>query len=648
MEGTLCRRWARGAGTVAILLLAPPAMPHGESPPPPPAPTYPPRARLDHAYPMRWSWTHWWEANRDVYLESIRQGRSHQRPAADVVAGLRKTAVDALLKALDSEHWQVRASAALSLGRMEEASACGPLIELAKADRQEAVRVVALVALGLLDSDESRTFLLSHRFLIESEREAALVGVGLTERDSQAAIQILQKSLRARGEGRGTIAAWGLRRRTDPANAKLLGEIVRKSHSPWLVSEGLLTLGRQDPAEALKPLAEVVLETAWAKATAVHRALAAAHEERMKVASGSPIRPGPLDLWKSSPNRRPPKPLQRSRNREPMVGFERLYAARLRASAAVALGEVDHLASRRVLLKSLDGPDDAFTDLRKGMAILSVGRLGEPKSLPVLLRVLSPVAANGVRKPIGERTSPLRGYAAVALGLYGRPVQTPQGPSSRPDYAKVCQLLGERMADRKETMEVRSASAVALGLTARTENLRYLQRASRAVAAKDDPLVGYALLARGMLGDRNIVEPAARYLAVANDRTDMSGILGRRAAVLGLGLLGGGESVPVLRTAWDLNYYVSREVALAYSLLEAYNVTGSLAAVLAKHPKPLARAFAARCLGELFIARRPQRLALLTAGGNYMLRNDTLARYGALANEFLYAFLIAAFGDQWW
>ncbi|MCK4627260.1 MAG: HEAT repeat domain-containing protein, partial [Phycisphaerae bacterium] len=102
---------------------------HGNLPPQPPTPPIPPVALggLKRVYPPRWSWLHWWEANRDPYLERIRQGRSGQKPDQKVIKHYRTQAVEALLEATKSDRWQARASAALALGRMAESGALDTL-----------------------------------------------------------------------------------------------------------------------------------------------------------------------------------------------------------------------------------------------------------------------------------------------------------------------------------------------------------------------------------------------------------------------------------------------------------------------------------------------------------------------------------------
>ena len=44
-------------------------------------------ARGDRVYPPRWSWVHWWEANRDPFLEIIQQGRVVLTPAEERMEG---------------------------------------------------------------------------------------------------------------------------------------------------------------------------------------------------------------------------------------------------------------------------------------------------------------------------------------------------------------------------------------------------------------------------------------------------------------------------------------------------------------------------------------------------------------------------------
>jgi hypothetical protein len=55
----------------------------------------------------------------------------------------------------------------------------------------------------------------------------------------------------------------------------------------------------------------------------------------------------------------------------------------------------------------------------------------------------------------------------------------------------------------------------------------------------------------------------------------------------------------------------------------------------------------AQALGELLAAERPTTLDRLTAGCNFTVRNDEMRPLQALANGFLYDYLIASFGENW-
>jgi hypothetical protein len=76
-------------------------------------------------------------------------------------------------------------------------------------------------------------------------------------------------------------------------------------------------------------------------------------------------------------------------------------------------------------------------------------------------------------------------------------------------------------------------------------------------------------------------------------------------------------------------------------------VTDPLVRLLDTSPNTLEQAFAAQCLGELFLEERPYRLRWLVNGNNYAMKNERMRPYHATANEFLYEYLIPCFGDEW-
>ena len=61
---------------IALIVTTSTVLAHGSRPPlPPPPPPNPLSVNRQEVYPPRWSWLHWWEANRDPYLYVNRQDR---------------------------------------------------------------------------------------------------------------------------------------------------------------------------------------------------------------------------------------------------------------------------------------------------------------------------------------------------------------------------------------------------------------------------------------------------------------------------------------------------------------------------------------------------------------------------------------------
>jgi len=596
------------------------------------------------AYPVRWTWLHWWETNRDSYLQALRQGEG-QKPNLEAFARYRRQATDALLAALKATDWRVRMSAAIALGQMGDPSSLDRLAALADGDSDENVRCGAILAVGLLDCPKGETFLASHRFGTSQQGDSAVVALGLMTQCSPETISNLQKLVGSPDTRRGAIAAWALSRRSDPRSLRYVQSLLERTTDSLQASEAILAIGRQGAPASDSPLASILLATPAGRSVPAYRALQQRRDalrlEYLRAKADANYRSNARGLFQAA------VPGGGSQDPGVPLGTEDIYLARLRASAAIALATIDTPVSRQALLKCLQDPEDGYSQLYKAQAIMSLGILGEPGVAPVLTGLLARTNNTGGMKSEEEIRSPLRGHAALALGLYCRPVPTPQGPADRPKYHELSMVLAERLADSREELEVRSACAAALGLTGRTENLPYLRSASANLTARDYVLAGYAILARGMLSDRAVLDAAAKYLVSEENKEETDRILGRRATVLGLGLAGTQEAIPILTRAWDSSSHVNREVMLALCLCQAYNVTEPLVKMLADSSSAERQAFAARCLGEIFLTTRPSRLARMVQGGNYMVRNPGMYPYQVLANEFLCRHLLESFGKAW-
>jgi len=755
----------------------PPPTPTPEPPPIPEAPPPPPRMYIERLTPPRWSWLHWWEANRDAHLDVLQQGPGDQPVDPEQLRACHQRAAKALVDVLEDPKKRppsVRGAAALALGRMGDVGALPALQAAAKADRQEAVRVSARVALGLLDSSDAEKGLWGLPSQPQTfDREASLCGLGFRSERVANWLTRMRSEVKGPAPARAAMAAWGMRQGGDPANARLLREVIARTTDPWLASEAILALGCQHknearPSERDRRLLIAVLladfggkdmpalqamnqrmrkvlvayelhQKALRSYRAAYRRYVREHQEEFskKVKAYQEqvkqyekphekyvkeyeawrrenvkfFEKGSRAYWEAVERSKknidwenwryfedgkwhglsklavkerflnngyfrryrrkmekwlqeevqlvpkwaaPPPPqlpdlekMQVGKQTTVVIGDALIYRGRLRGSAAIALGSVDHPDARKALLTALAEPGNAYSDLYKGFAIMSLGRIGTERCMKALVNILAGDGSAAALTPRQRLHSPLRGYAALALGLYARTIATPQGPKSRPDATRAMEALADRLGDRNETPEVRCACAVALGLTRRTAVLKLFQGARKALGDASKLVQCYALLGRAMAGDKTIIKPVKKILDESSGGVDPAEILGRRAAVLALGVAGNTAALPILRKAWHQSYYVNRETMLATALLKAYNATDALVKLLRDSTDPLAQEFAARSLGELLARQRPQRLSWLTADSNYMMRNVRMLPFQALANDFLFGYLIPSFGAQW-
>jgi HEAT repeat protein len=461
------------------------------------------------------------------------------------------------------------------------------------------------------------------------------------------------------------MSAWALGYQQDPSTAAYVAQLLRESPSQWVASEAILAMGRQRRRESVTDLAEILHASDRAKGLPSWRWLAEQQQrkldlvdaQRQVVADRARAVQNYKDWMDAHPEFRKNNPNHKPATYLPaggaganeavrvVMGYEEIQWNGLRASAAIALGQYDDPRATKTLLRALTHDDTRYSDVYKSFAIMSLSRSADRAVTESLGQILSAKTPRNRNKGEDDHESPLRGFAGVALGLYARPRETAQGPVDPPKALEVCRMLAERVADTKETEEVRAACALALGLSARDESVKLLQAASKTIGDDQPILIGYTLLGRAMLADQTILQPAKAFLAPAHDGYDTASILGRRAAVLSLGVLGSEEGIPILIDAWSLNYYANREVALAFALLEALSAADPLIKLIEQYPDD--QSYPAMCLGELFSKRRPHRVARFLNGQNYTIRNDKMIPFEAISNEFLMNYLVASFGETW-
>ncbi len=637
------RSWVCGLiAAVAMAWIVASVGAHNGEPPPGP----PPRRDTVQVHPLRWSWVHWWEANRDAYLSRL--GQTEIQPAeAEALVKLRERAVETLIKALGHPQPVVRAESALALGRIEATRAMDKLVELASRDPVEDVRLSAVLAIGLLADENSATRIREVDFATARLQLAGLVALGLLEQLPEETVDRLAPALRAHEPGTASLAAWTLHQ-TAAAGHEFFLEELRRTTEVKVASQVILGLDRGEQERSIRMLVDVVLATGAAPELPVWDRLMRRHERRLReVTANAQARAN----WRRSQQSNDGADDQEPRRGPDIrIGQELIDIARLRASAAIALARSERPEAAAALLTVLDDEASEYNRLVKSFAIMSLGELGAKEALPRLIELTADRPPPGRRATAPKRDSPLRGFAALALGLYARPQPTPQGLYDRPRSEVAVERLESLLANKRDTIEVRCAAAVALGVAQRTGALRSLQATSATLDTRHrdgDLLIGYFLLGRGMLGDRNVLEPARRFLVVANERTDLTGILSRRAAVLGLGMFGGREAVPILTEAWHLNHYVNREVIVALGLVGATAAGDVLLDELTGSDDPFVQAFMAKALGELFDPNRPARLARLVNASNFTVRDEARLPLQTIAREFLFEFLIPSFPEKW-
>lgn len=630
------RPWA-GWACLVVLLTATAALGHSEPEDRPPriivqAPS------TTRNLPPRWSWVHWWEANRDRFLLAASQ-TAHQPPSAQVLNQLRAEAGNAVAPYLKDKDENVRAAAALTLGRIGHVASREALQTLSEESEDPLVKQSALAAIGLLDGKESETYLLERKMGDpELEGPATLAAIALLKQPSAETLQQLVKMLDRRPSNINqkkrkppeyeVFAALALQGRAGKAEASAMRRAFVNSYDDKVAGETMLVLARMQDTPSLKTIAEVATATLKTRGIMAWRVLVAELKRENQVQAGQTTMIPPRD----------PTLPEGVESKKITFGLSEIRMARLRATAALALGYYDDRRATQVLVRVLREKATPHNDLPRGMAVMALAQQRKPEAIADLVKVFE-----NDRNP----DSPLRGYAALALGLYARPIKTAQGEQDQPGYDKLIKLLAETLADPRETLEVRSACAVGLGLAQRTSSLEYLAKTAERLKASEHVIGGYILLARGLLGDRNIVEPVKKFLADTSRVQDASGALSRRAAVLSLGLIKSDQAVPALIDTWEDNYYVNREALLALSLCDAQGVGRRVIDTLVEKKDPGAEEFLIRLLGELLVTERPQRLAGFLAFSNYTVRNEARLPFNTMANEFLFNFLIPLFERQW-
>lgn len=642
------------------------ALGHSEAPPLPPIP---PAQIGVEVLPLRWSWLHWWEANRSRYLVPARQAGVDQDTGARGRERMRRRAAKVLIEKLAAPQPEVRAASALALGRIDAADAMPGLVELARSDPDPTVRQRAITAIGLIAGPDAEALLLEEEYATAYLRCTALLSLGWLETPREGLADRLDSLM---GGDALTVNAVSESMQALPGGwgAEQTKRTLERANSPWVVARTLGGIDKPD-AQIDALLLDIASDGPKLRQVRAWRFLQQAHEDKRRYEGlmESDLTPQNIAGWWDAHDTvaslapEPERPegvyglppaydLGPARSaRKTVKGLEFIYQARLRAAAIVALGERGLVEAGPALRVAL-GDDGPYSPVPRAYAAVALGQIGDREAVASLIGL---VAGERRGRNSGaalrvKRDDPLRGFAAIGLGLYARPFETEQGVVDRPMYLEAAEQLAATLLDKRQPVEVRAACAIALGLTGRTAYLRPMLQLSGGLDPTDDViLLGQILLARAMLGDRNVIDPARALLAAPPNRDEMSDLLGRRAAVLAMGLTGRDEAIPPLTEAWNETFYVNREVIYALSLSGRTGVGAALLERLEASDNHYEQAYMAQALGELLGENQPPRLAeRFLAGREFTMKDGLLEDHRLLANRFLYEYLIPAFEEPWY
>jgi HEAT repeat protein len=622
---------------------------------------------------LRWSWVHWWEANRSLYLNPTSQSGSPQSASQEALASLRAQATADLILMLDDPDEEPRAAAALALGRLrhsEDIESVKALAVIAQNDTLEYIRARAVLAIGMIGGKDAKSFLLAYNPPSQRLRASTMLSMGLLRQPSARVMERLVNGLNQGETATRNAAWWALSQHPDSALLEHSSEIIQTSRSPWLVSGALLALRLTASEAGDRVLGMALLNDDTIQNLPVWKLLSQVTRDKPKtialiVRGGSVPMPGGgqqvdqrlRNRWITHHKRvfahePTPVPVGASppdyKRVRSVTGIEAIYRSRLRSSAAIALaGAQDRELAVEVLARLILEQDNDYNTVPKCFALISLAQISSPKSLEVLLHVATDKDGRRSKRQ-KDLESPLRGFAMIGLGLYARSEHTEQGSYDRPGYERALEMLQEILADKREKLEARAAAAVALGLSGRTANLKLLIGGYEAFDDTNPLLGGYVLLGRALLGDINVIEPARASLDRKPHHDKTTDLLARRAAVLALGVAGTNEAIPHLIWAWDQPFYVNREVIFALSLCDAPGVSVHLLPRLAGDGNRYERAFMAEAVGRLLNQDTLPPLSTFLIGSNFTMKNGLLDPIRFLENQFMYDYLIPQFQEVWY
>lgn len=619
---------------------------NGEPPIPPPPFVLPPPLVKDYI-PPRWTWEHWWEANREQYVfEDRTEGASrHDRIAAPyqkVLDNTRGVAIEGLQNLLKDTDPEVRAYAAFAIGQGHFHELRTDVAKLIN-DKHPAPARAAYLALGLLGGKQGRDALIGVDYESKTLARtcAAVLGCIWLEKPDGALSGGLTRLVAQTDDALMRFPCWVLGHHPDDQTSGILRTILLGNSAYQAVCLAALSAGRRPDAAARPLLRDIVA------GNGITRSLAAWEADRRTIQTQGGG-PGNTVLHLD------PKTgaFIEVRVIYPK-GLDKAHLAQIRGSAAIALGLANDAGAESALIAAIEEEESLYTPLFQGFACITLGRVGGPNAVACLQAVLEDTKLDkGIPNDRDGALNPVRGYAAIALGLYARRVNTVSGPPSNAKAATAALL--NALADEQETVEVRSSAAVALGLAGQRDAVPVLRRiVNRALEGTVAPkLVGYSLVALAMLADdeKYVIRTADSLLRKIKQYQTLDDFLAGRALALAIGLTrsGGELTHDALRRAMHGMYYVRREAIIGIVLCRQGSLLQEIIPMFGGDVSD--KIFAAQAVGQLYdpdhVAGRPSRARLLLEDLNFQVRDDVMLCYSIHVNEFFHPF-VYVFGDDW-
>jgi len=620
----------------------------------------------------KFSWILWWEVNGDAFM---REAIGERDLPMDIPPSrrFRREALELLVPMLEDSDPAIRAAAVISLAQMHYEPLSDQLIGPQGADVESHndtliddshldVRCAAWVALGLLDAPRCRAFLAEPVALVPEEQGARVAAIGLLtslDRSHRAALIALLQDDQTPLEVKRMVV-WAISQHAPDPNridedvlnwhASAMNWAVDNVPSNFVLSQAiesevlvnqrggvpwLIDMLRYYPVvrrlpgyEAIRALPDEVMHGSSLRRLAM--------ETRIGASLALAQLPTPGDRGEREELREMLVRRARSGNRQgPMSG------GRYTTGVLDFNRGIDAVA----LAMHTDGSEadlDVFYDLLRGFTLIPIDEAmpANPETGIVPEDLI-----------LRQSTNEVRSYAALAIGLmmrrgtpgnelavarpllYERPGRnesdetnhTPLGTLRAMDIERIKRRFGQRLAravaDDGEPLTYRAACALGLGLSADPRFIPVLTEELAKLRGGDELVLGYGLLALAMLGEADAAVVAKRYLTRTGPVGEIDDVLGRRAALDALSILGqagGDHASDALIGSWGKDPWVSLQAAESISRSGYFEaVTKMLDAGAGDSSRW--RLAATMSLGRALESTYPSKLDALITGSNFTM-----------------------------